>query len=163
MLREDPLGHVLGANSCARLEGVHSDLVGVVRRAIGITTQDFAVHCGTRTLEAQRRHVADGTSWTLDSKHLRQADGFAHAVDLVPWIGSQLCWDWPACYLVASAMSRAADALNVRLVWGGVWDRSMAEYDGDAEAIRRASEAYVDRRRRAGRRAAIDGPHFELG
>ena len=36
-----------------------------------------------RTLAEQEAKVAAGVSRTLRSKHLRQADGFAHAVDMV--------------------------------------------------------------------------------
>lgn len=74
----------LGKTSLQRLDGVHPNLVRVVRRAIEITAQDFSVNEGLRTLERQRRLVASGASQTLNSKHLKQADGFGHAVDLVP-------------------------------------------------------------------------------
>ncbi len=46
--------YVLGAKSPAELRGVDLDLVRVVERAIQITTQDFSVHDGLRTLDEQR-------------------------------------------------------------------------------------------------------------
>lgn len=156
------MSHVLGSRSRAELRGVHPDLVRTVEKAIEITAQDFAVHCGLRTIEEQRCHVANGTSWTMNSKHLPQADGFGHAVDLVPWVDGKLEWHWPACYLIAAAMGKAAAELGVRLIWGGVWDRSMSAYGHAAGAVQEASNAYVNRRRAINRRAAIDGPHFEL-
>lgn len=156
------MSYVLGTRSRAKLQGVHPTLVRTVELAISITAQDFAVYCGCRSLEEQRRCVAAGTSWTLNSKHRTQADGFGHAVDLVPFIDGDLRWEWPACYLVAAAMGKAATKLGVRLVWGGVWDRSMSDYDHATAAVQAASAEYVARRRKLGRRAAIDGPHFEL-
>ena len=75
----------LGNTSQQRLIGVHPDLVRVVRRAIELSSMDFAVNEGLRTAERQRRLVASGASQTLNSKHLKQADGFGHAVDIVPW------------------------------------------------------------------------------
>lgn len=156
------MSYVLGSRSRAKLEDVHPALVRTVELAILITAQDFAVHCGCRTLEEQRRCVAAGTSWTLNSKHLTQADGFGHAVDLVPFVGGKLQWHWPACYVIAAAMGEAAAKVGVQLVWGGVWDRPMGKYGSTPAAVEAMCAAYVARRRKLGRRAAIDGPHFEL-
>lgn len=152
----------LGAESRAKLRDVHPDLVQVVERAILITAQDFSVHCGSRTHAAQRRHVANGTSWTMKSKHLPQADGFAHAVDLVPFNDGELQWEWPGCYLIAAAMSQAATTLDVPLVWGGVWDRPLSSYAATEAGVRAATADYVARRKKLGKRASIDGPHFEF-
>lgn len=153
---------MLGSTSRKRLEGVHPRLILVVEQAILITTQDFAVHCGLRTLEEQRKHTAAGTSWTMKSKHLPQKDGYAHAADLVPVIGGELSWNWDACYEVAAAVAAAARELREDIRWGGVWDRPLRSYGTSAAALREASTNYVRRRRRAGKRAAVDGPHFEL-
>lgn len=153
---------MLSDHSLKQLIGVHPRLVAIVRRAIMITDQDFRVTDGVRTPAEQRKLVAAGTSWTLRSKHLVQPDQFAHAVDLVPWFAGELSWSWPRCYRVAAAMSQAAREQGSELRWGGVWDRLMSTNGGTANELRRASAAYVTRRRRAGKRAAIDGPHFEL-
>ena len=97
------MSYKLGNTSQQRLVGVHPNLVKVVQRAIEITAQDFAVNEGLRTLERQRRLVASGASQTLNSKHLKQADGFGHAVDLVPWGDfdgngtSEISWHWGHC------------------------------------------------------------------
>lgn len=151
---------VLGAGSRKELIGVHPVLVKLVEHAILITTQDFAAHDGLRTSKEQRAHVAAGTSWTMQSRHLRQNDGFGQAVDLVPFIAGQLNWDWDGCFAVAQAMAAAADAAKIELRWGGVWDRPMSSYA--AISPRKACAAYVARRKAAKKRAAIDGPHFEL-
>lgn len=52
----------LGNSSLAELTGVHADLARVVKRAIEITPVDFTVHDGIRTVEEQKRHVANGFS-----------------------------------------------------------------------------------------------------
>ncbi len=69
------MGYALGAASRRELVGVHPDLIRVTERAIEITRCDFAVHDGIRTVEEQRRFVAQGFSKTMKSKHLegRQA------------------------------------------------------------------------------------------
>jgi peptidoglycan L-alanyl-D-glutamate endopeptidase CwlK len=72
---------VLGQRSLSRLEGVHPDLVRVVKRAAAISDLDFTVLEGLRTLERQRKLRAEGASKTLNSRHLT-----GHAVDLAPLI-----------------------------------------------------------------------------
>lgn len=152
----------LSAFSLAQLIGVHPQLTAVVRRAIQLTKQDFRVTDGIRTLAEQRKLVATGKSWTLRSKHLVQDDDYGHAVDLVPWVGGGLNWSWTRCYNVAAAMRAAALEQDLDLRWGGVWDKPMSAYGSTATELAGAVAAYVERRRRAGLRAAIDGPHFEL-
>ena len=112
----------LGERSLKRLEGVHPDLVLVVKRAIERTTIDFTVVEGVRSLEQQKQNVAKGVSQTMNSKHLLQKDGFAHAVDLAPLVDGKIPWDdWNAFKQVAEAMKMSAVELNVRLTWGGDW------------------------------------------
>lgn len=160
----------LGPKSKQELQGVHPRLVECVNLAIVRTTQDFGVHDGLRTVEEQRKYLASGVSKTMDSKHLRQPDGYGHAVDLVPYINGKLRWEWPPIYQVAAAVARAAHECKLALVWGGVWDRRFPEDFGNCspQAMRSMVDGYVARRRQAllaaGKkpRVFIDGPHFEL-
>ena len=46
---------------------MHADLVAVVKRAIELSVQDFAVHDGIRTLEEQKEHVASGAGFATGS------------------------------------------------------------------------------------------------
>lgn len=89
--------YVLGPTSNRNLAGVIPPLVAVVEDAIEITTQDFCVYEGLRREARQKQLVAQGYSKTLESKHLRQLDGFGHATDLVPWIQGHPVWDWDGC------------------------------------------------------------------
>jgi len=54
------MSYALGSRSLGRLEGVHPDLVRVVKRAIEITPQDFMVTEGLRTLARQKDLYAQG-------------------------------------------------------------------------------------------------------
>lgn len=151
-----------GPRSLAELKGVEPRLVRVAERAIASSSSvDWAVHDGLRTLEQQREYVRTGVSTTLNSKHLVQADGYGHAVDLVPYVAGKLRWEPGPLYEIARLMQLAAAAERVELTWGGVWDRQLDELNApgglEAEVI-----AYGDRRRKAGRRVFIDLPHFEL-
>ncbi len=144
----------LGKKSLKELEGVHPDLVAVVKRAIEITIQDFSVHDGIRTVEEQKELVARGVSKTMKSRHLS-----GHAVDLVPYINGQLRWEWEPIYAIADAVRTAAEELDVPIRWGGAWDRTLTGSDDLPEDM---VADYTARRRRAGKKAFIDGPHFEL-
>ena len=156
----------LGAKSRAELKGVHPDLVRVVERAIHITTQNFAVHDGLRTLEEQRVYVAAGVSQTMNSMHRPQADGFGfgfgHAVYLVAFINGKLRWEWPAIYPIAAAVWQASKELNVPIRWGGPWANLSDIKAGSPAAMKAAVDAYAAARRKAGKSAFLDGPPFEL-
>jgi len=156
------MAYSLGAASRRELAGVHPRLVEVVERAITYTDQDFTVHDGLRTEAEQRQLVARGASKTMNSRHMKQRDGFGHAVDLVPWINGRPRWEWKPIFQIAVAVKRAADELGVRLTWGGVWDRALAELPSDPKGVETAVNSYVTRRRGMGKTAFIDGPHFEL-
>lgn len=150
----------LGRRSKTELQGVHPDLVMVVETAISLSAVDFSVHDGLRTKAEQTALVARGASRTMRSKHLKQASGFGHAVDLVPYINGKLRWEWDPIYEIAEAVHKSATGYNVKLRWGGVWDRSFTKLTGDM--LEWEVEQYADRRRSAGRRVFLDGPHFEL-
>lgn len=112
----------LSSRSLQKLEGVHPDLVAVVKRAIQRTPIDFTVVEGVRTVEQQKENVAKGVSQTMKSKHLAQPDGYSHAVDLAPLVGGKVPWeDWSAFAKVAEAMKMSAKELHVRITWGGDW------------------------------------------
>lgn len=153
------MSFALSAYSRARLKGVHPDLAALVRRAIELTTQDFIVHDGVRTLARQRALVAAGASKTLRSRHLVQADGFGHAVDLVPYIHGKVRWEWKPIYAIAAAVRQAAVEWRVDLIWGGVWDRRLADLPETADGLEAAVKAYTVRHPGPD---FIDGPHFEI-
>lgn len=156
---------VLGTKSRQSLAGVHPDLIRVVERAIQVTSVDFQVYEGLRTRARQAKLVAQGASQTMDSRHLPGSDGLGHAVDLVPLIDfdgdgkAELRWDCNLCYRVADAVRRASLELQVPIRWGGVWDKTLADLAGDMED---EVAGYVTRRKAAGKKAFLDGPHFEL-
>ena len=145
---------ILGELSRQNLVGVHPDLVRVVERAIEITSQDFQVHDGVRSIDEQTALVASGASKTMDSRHLT-----GHAVDLVPVVNGKLRWEIIPCCAIAEAVRTAARELDVRIRWGGCWD---AAFDLSTSSAEDMVSGYVDRRKAQGKRAFIDGPHFEI-
>lgn len=157
--------YVLGSASKKKLESVHPNLVKVVKRAIELTKQDFTVYEGVRDKARQARLVKAGSSQTMNSNHIKKADGYGYAVDLLPWADfdgngtKEVAWHWPAIYPIAEAMRRAAQELNIRIRWGGNWSVCLNDTCKTPEAL---VSDYVTTRRNAGKKAFIDGPHFEL-
>jgi peptidoglycan L-alanyl-D-glutamate endopeptidase CwlK len=107
---------VLGARSLSRLEGVHPDLVRVVKKAAAMSDLDFTVLEGLRTLDRQKQLMANGATRTMNSRHLT-----GHAVDLAPMIDGKVSWDWPLYHRLAKIVKAAAAAENVPITWGGDW------------------------------------------
>jgi peptidoglycan L-alanyl-D-glutamate endopeptidase CwlK len=107
------MSYQLGNKSLQTLEGVHPDLVAVVKLAITLTEQDFSVGEGLRSVERQKTLVAAGKSTTMNSRHIT-----GHAVDLFPY---PVSWDWKYFHPIADAMKQAAQTLNIDLQWGGDW------------------------------------------
>ena len=145
----------LSKRSESRLRGVDNGLVKVVRRAIELTSIDFGVTEGLRTLEKQKEYVAAGKSQTMKSKHL---DGLA--VDLVAYVGSNISWELNLYDDIADAMKEAAIECDVSIRWGAAWNvPDITQWDGSMED---AMNHYIDTRRSEGRRPFIDAPHFEI-
>lgn len=147
----------LGATSEANLQGVNPLLVRCVRRAIALSTQDFAVFEGVRSHGRQAQLYKSGASRTMNSRHLT-----GDAVDLVPYVDHRLQWQLPLCEQVAISMREAAQEFGVVLRWGACWDRELQALDPvrmDREVaayVRRFEAAHPDRS------PLIDGPHFEV-
>lgn len=108
--------YVLSKKSLDRLTGVHPDLVRVVKRAIEITTVDFAVLEGVRSKSRQEQLVKAGASQTMNSRHIT-----GHAVDLGAYVSGSVRWDWPLYHKIADAVKQAAAELGVPIEWGGDW------------------------------------------
>ena len=145
----------LSQRSLDKLAGVDQRLVDVVKRAIEITTVDFGVTCGLRTVEEQKRLVASGASQTLDSNHVK-----GRAVDLVAYVGNRASWELNLYDDIALAMKSAARELKVPIRWGAAWNvPDLTKWNGTMEG---AMNYYIDTRRKQNQRPFIDAPHFEL-
>ena len=150
----------LSQRSLDKLDGVHPEMVATVKRAIELTKVDFGVTYGVRTLQAQKELVASGRSQTMKSKHLIQGDGYSHAVDLVAYQGPNVVWEINVYDDICDAMAEAAREVGCHIKWGAAWSEGdICTYPGTAED---AMNAYIDLRRKQGRRPFIDAPHFEL-
>lgn len=130
-----------------KLLGVHPLLVDVVRKAATLTPHDLLVGEGVRSKARQAALFAQGrtapgkvVTWTLNSKHCPQADGFGHAVDLYVQKDRKMVATTESATEVKRAMFLAAKALGVRIRWGADWDQDGVPWE----------------------KGEYDGPHFEL-
>jgi peptidoglycan L-alanyl-D-glutamate endopeptidase CwlK len=133
----------LGQRSLSRLEGVHPDLVRVVKRAAAMSDLDFTVLEGLRTLDRQKELVKQGASKTMNSRHIT-----GHAVDLAPMIGGKVSWDWPLYLKLGEVMRAASLAEKIPIRWGGTW-KLLSAIEGTITS-------------KILSRSFPDGPHFEL-
>ncbi|CNL31950.1 peptidase M15B and M15C DD-carboxypeptidase VanY/endolysin [Yersinia enterocolitica] len=115
------------------LKGVNASLVKVVQRALELSTVDFIVIEGVRTVARQQQLYAQGrtepgkvVTWTMKSKHI---DG--NAVDLLPVTG----WDNLASFkTVSKAMFQAASELGVKITWGADWNGNGFQEKGETDS-----------------------------
>lgn len=116
------MSFTLGNRSRKNLEGVHPKLVAIVERAIVLTTVDFAVTEGVRSWAKQKENIERGVSWTMNSRHLKQIDGYGHAVDLAAWVDGSVAWaPWSLYEAIYQAMFAASKENETPIVWGGHW------------------------------------------
>lgn len=112
----------LSRRSEERLQGVHPDLIRVVRGAILHSKIDFIVVEGRRSMERQKELFAAGKSKTMKSRHLT-----GHAVDLAPLVDmngdgvAELTWIRESFYPIVDAMRASAAAAGILIEWGGDW------------------------------------------
>lgn len=146
--------------SWERLAGVHPDLVFILEQSLMNSPIDFGVTEGLRSLERQEELVAKKLSQTMNSKHLKQEDGWGHAVDLVPYADGKPSWDWDHILQMASAIQTTV-VVNQPMVpairWGGAWTSL-----NTTRSVKDLKDAYVDRCRKVGKTPFLDGPHFEI-
>lgn len=150
-----PVGNFrLSERSLKALATTHADMQRVIKRAIQISPVDFTVIEGLRTREKQAEYIRKGASQTMNSKHLTGS-----AVDIVPYVNGKLDWDnWDNIYAMVVAVQRAAEELGVNIRWGGAWVRINGRVGTPKDWI----ENYKAVQRKAGKKAFMDGVHFEL-
>lgn len=136
-----------GNRSERNLVGVHPDLVRVLRRAIEITPVDFSIIEGVRTLKRQAELYQQGRTTpgkivtnTMKSNHLPKADGYGHAVDLIP-VNLPTGWPIENFKPVLRAIRKASIELNIPVKFGINWSTDPDSVTG---------------------KTPIDAPHVEL-
>lgn len=109
-------GFNFSKRSLEKLNGVHPDLIKVMKVAIKLSPVDFGITEGLRDYDRQQQLYRSGLSKTLNSRHLT-----GHAVDVVAYNGSEVTWENEYYEKIAGAVKEAAACLGVEIEWGGDW------------------------------------------
>lgn len=157
------MGFTLTATDLARMQELHPNMIKLIKRAAELTIIPFKVVEGVRSQQqcminyGKGRNAAEcvvkgipgsyaqpnlgKVTWLnhpLQSKHTKQADGFGHAVDLLP-----APYDWKDVKLfdqLDKVMVAAAKELNIHIRWGADWNQNGIAHE----------------------KGETDSPHFEL-
>jgi len=137
--------------SLKNLEGVNPKLVDAANQAIAISTVDFAITEGLRTLDRQKKLLADGFSKTLNSKHLT-----GEAIDVIALeAGKAKNIDIYYYICIADAFAKLSDTVKIK--WGGSW----RVLDKDIKVVAQYDN-YLAGCAVSNKRPFVDGMHFEL-
>ena len=113
--------------SLRNLEGVHDDLVKIVKKAFEMAEEDgrliFKITEGVRTAERQKELVEQKKSFTNSSRHIPEnnACGLSCAVDVVAIVNGTVSWEMKHYAVIASFFKLAAFSLDLEVEWGGDW------------------------------------------
>lgn len=106
------------ARSLNNLKGVHPDLVRLMIQAIDISPIDFGILEGLRSPERQQEVIAQGKSWTKNSRHLT-----GHAVDVGIYLDKEITWDNKYYIQLAQTIKKLSQDLSIPIEWGGDWPK----------------------------------------
>jgi len=125
------MAYKLSNRSRERLNGVHPDLIALITYAIKDSPFDFGIprDGGARTLERQKELYAIGrtkdlhkakVTWTLNSKHRIQEDGYGHAFDLYAYVNRKASWSSKHIDPIGKHILKCAKELDINIQWGVV-------------------------------------------
>ena len=106
----------LSAKSQVKLSLVHPDMRKVVEAAIKVSTVEFIVTEGIRTLARQEELLKARATTTMNSRHLS-----GHAVDVAAIVNGKADWHPQLYHYIADAFLAEAAKLHINITWGGQW------------------------------------------
>lgn len=114
-----------GSKSKERLATCHPDLQRLMNEVIKHV--DCTIIEGVRSKDRQEELVRTGKSKTMNSKHLKNSDGYSHAVDVM---ACPIEWDnWQKNYLFAGFVKGMAASMGIKLRIGADWDSDFTTKD----------------------------------
>lgn len=118
------MSFTFGKRSRKNLEHVHPDLILLAARALQLSSIDFGITEGCRTLERQQHLIDIGASSLKkpeNSRHVPGKDGLAKAIDVVAYDDGEVSWAWPLYHQIYDAFCKASEELDIPFEWGGNW------------------------------------------
>jgi len=141
-----------GNRSEMKMLDVDARLIEVARLALPLSPIDFGITCGLRSQHEQNQLLAQGKTQVRRSRH---QDGMA--IDVVAYENGKVSWDLEHYITIADAFAKACKQTKLGVRWGGGWPFYLDEHTG-----KESHDAYIEMKRQQGRRAFIDGPHYEI-
>lgn len=126
---------VFGTSSLKKLQGVHPNLVKVLKAAIKNSPIDFSIVEGVRTQQRQQELYAQGRTKkgaivtyangvTKKSNHQPKSDGLGYAIDFAPYINGKLDWNNHANFkVIADHIVKTGAEIGIKVVAGFYWSR----------------------------------------
>jgi len=145
-----------------RLQGVHPSLVKILELTDHLLKDKTIVIIeGVRTQQQQQDRYDQGRTKpgrivtnSLKSKHLRQIDGYGHAIDIAIQENGKIDWNNLDLFdLLRITMVEAARQLGIKNF------RSGADWDKDNIPDYKEVQSYI---KEFGHRPLVDYPHYEL-
>ena len=112
---------MFGTRSLKNLEGVHPDMVKLMKASIADSPLDFAITEGLRTKERQQELYNQGKSLTLLSRHIT-----GHAIDLMVYVEGKGTWELKYYTQVTNHIKQKAKELGIEIICGIDW-RSLVD------------------------------------
>lgn len=137
------MSYKYSASSLEKLKTCHPDIQKIFNVAIEFF--DITIIEGARTSEQQAEYKRTGKSQTLNSLHLKQEDGYSHAIDATLY---PINWnDKERFIMFAGYILGLADCLYQK---GEITHRLVSGIDWDKDFYIKEHNFF-------------DGPHFQLG
>jgi len=113
---------VLSEKSKANMCCVDERLIRIAHRAIQITRIDFGIPNtgGIRSEKAQNKLFREGRS-KADGYEKRSKHQDGKALDFYAWVYGSASWEKEHLAQVAAAFLQAANELQIKIQWGGLW------------------------------------------
>ena len=119
------------------MDGLKAILITIVSEGIINSPYDFGIpkDGGRRTKKRQAELYAIGRTidvhkspitWTLNSKHIEQPDGFGYAFDIFAYVNGKASWSLNYLEPIARHLQEVAKSHGVELEWG----QDLWGYDG---------------------------------
>lgn len=107
--------------SLQKLADVHPDLSRLAKRVIARSRIDFGIAEGARSPERQAELLKEKKTTTLNSLHLIQDDGFAHAIDITPFVNGKFTTSEKYYRPIIQAFVTESILLGVQVEFGALW------------------------------------------
>lgn len=126
---------IFGKQSIANLNGVHPNLVRVLKESIKECPVDFSIVEGVRSLQRQQALYKQGRTTKGDivtyadgiknkSNHQLKNDGFGYAVDVYPYYSGKVQYsDVASLRIITDHIKGVAKKLGIKITCGIDWKK----------------------------------------